>query len=132
MRKSVFVVALLALSGSAFAAENDSKVLAGNSLKEAVSGKTIYLMTPIGAEIPIRYKPNGTISGSISKTLATLGGEKVSTDTGRWWVVREQLCQQWKNWSDSRSHCYKIRANGGRVTWKRNDGESGTGRIASN
>ena len=132
MRKSVFVMALLALSSSALAAETASTILAGGRLKEAVSGKTIYLMTPIGAEIPIRYKPNGTMQGSSSKSLAALAGEKVSTDTGRWWIVREQLCQQWKNWSDSRSHCYKLRTTGGGVTWKRNDGQSGTARIASN
>jgi hypothetical protein len=125
-------VALLALSGSAFAAEKASTVLTGSRLKEAVSGKVIYLMTPIGAEIPIRYRANGTMTGSSSKSLAALGGEKVSTDTGRWWIVREQLCQQWKNWADSRSHCYKLRTDGGRVTWKRSDGQSGTARIASN
>jgi hypothetical protein len=89
-------------------------------------------MTPIGAEIPIRYKPNGTIYGAVSASLAALGGENVSSDTGRWWVVREQLCQQWKNWSGSRSHCYKFRSAGGGVQWRRNDGQTGTARIASN
>ena len=131
MRKSVLVMALLALSGSAFAADDASKILSGSKLKEAVSGKTIYLMTPIGAEIPIRYQPNGTMTGRISASLAALGGEKAS-DSGRWWVVREQLCQQWNSWSDSRSHCYKLRTDGGKVTWRRNDGETGTARIASN
>lgn len=131
MRKTVFVAALLALSGSALA-EDDAAVLAGEKLRDAVSGKTVYLMTSIGAEIPIRYKPNGTIQGKVSPTLAALGGESVSKDTGRWWVVREQLCQQWNNWVDRRSHCYKFRTAGGSVQWRRNDGQTGTARIASN
>jgi hypothetical protein len=113
-------------------AAEEAVVLKGNKLREAVSGKTVYLMTPIGAEIPIRYMPNGTIHGAISESLATLGGESVSSDTGRWWVVREQLCQQWKNWSDRRSHCYKFRAAGDSVQWLRSDGETGTARIDSN
>jgi hypothetical protein len=130
MRKSVFLAALLAFGGSALASEE--AVLTGKQLREAISGKTLYLKTPIGAEIPIRYRPNGTIQGSVSPTLAALGGESVSSDTGRWWIVREQVCQQWKNWSDSRSHCYKFRTAGGSVQWRRNDGQTGTARLASN
>jgi hypothetical protein len=131
MRKIVFLTAFMALSGSAFAGDEEAAVLAGGKLKQAVSGKTVYLMTPIGVEIPVRYRPDGTIHGTTSASLAALGGESVTSDTGRWWVVREQLCQQWKTWADSRSHCYKFRANGENVTWQRNDGKSGTARIAS-
>lgn len=127
MRITVFLT-VLALYGSAMAGE-ETTPLAGNKLREAVSGKTIYLMTTIGAEIPIRYMPNGTIHGTVSASLAALGGESVTADTGRWWVVREHLCQQWRNWSESRSHCYKFSADGGSVQWRRNDGETGTARI---
>ena len=130
MRKSIVLIALLALSGSAFA-EETATILTGPKLKQAVSGKTIYVMTPLGTEIPIRYRPDGTMLGSSSASLAALGGESVSSDIGRWWVVREQLCQQWKNWASSRSHCYKLRTTGTNVSWKRNDGESGTARIAA-
>lgn len=131
MHKIVIMSAFLAAGGSAMAGD-ESVTLAGDKLKEAVSGKTVYLMTPIGAEIPIRYKPSGTMTGSISTSLAVLGGESVAQDTGRWWVVREQLCQQWNKWARSRSHCYTLRTSGSKVTWVRNDGESGTARIASN
>jgi hypothetical protein len=131
MRKTVFLAALLAFGGSALAGD-EAAILTGGKLREAISGKTIYLMTPVGAEIPIRYQANGTMHGTSSATLAALAGESVSKDTGRWWIVREQLCQQWKNWSDSRSHCYKLRTAGSNVQWRRNDGQSGTARIASN
>jgi hypothetical protein len=130
MRKTVCLVALLALSGSALANENTT-ILAGNKLREAVSGKTVYLMTSIGAEIPIRYRANGTMHGASTASLAALAGESVSKDTGRWWIVREQLCQQWKNWSDQRSHCYKLRTAGSSVQWRRNDGKTGTARIGN-
>jgi hypothetical protein len=131
MFKNALLMASVALCGSAIAAE-DGGVLAGDELRKAVSGKTVYLMTPIGAEIPIRYRPNGSIQGTTSKSLAMLGGESVSSDTGRWWVARGQLCQQWKNWSDSRSYCYKFRIAGDTVKWQRNDGATGSARIASN
>lgn len=130
MRKTLLLIALLALSAPTFAAD-EANLLSGDRLKEAVSGKTVYLMTPIGAEIPIRYRPNGTMQGSFSGMLAAMSGESVSTDTGRWWVVHEQLCQQWKNWSDRRSHCYKLRTAGNAVQWRRNDGQSGTARIGN-
>jgi hypothetical protein len=130
MRKSVFLAALLFMGGSAMAGD-EATVLTGSKLRGAISGKTIYLMTPLG-EIPIQYQSNGTMRGSSSATLATFAGESVTSDTGRWWVMREQLCQQWKNWADSRSHCYKLRTAGSSVQWRRNDGQSGTARIASN
>jgi hypothetical protein len=131
MVRYAFITALVAVTGAAFAVEG-AEVLTGNKLRKAVSGKTVYLMTPIGAEIPIRYRPNGQIHGATSATLAALGGESVSSDTGRWWVIREQLCQQWKNWSDGRSLCYTFRVAGQNVQWQRNDGAAGSARIAPN
>jgi hypothetical protein len=131
MRKQALILASLAISGSALASEGAER-LTGDTLRKAVSGKTLYLMTSIGAEIPIRYRPNGSMRGATSASLAALGGESVSSDTGRWWVVREQLCQRWKNWMDSRSYCYKFRIAGGAVQWQRHDGATGTARIVSN
>ncbi len=78
MRKSIVLIALLALSGSAFAEEENAAMLTGHKLKEAVSGKTIYIMTPLGTEIPIRYSADGTMRGASTASLAALGGESVS------------------------------------------------------
>lgn len=125
------LAALVTLSSSALAGE-EAAVLKGNELRNAISGKTVYLMTSVGAEIPIRYMRNGTIHGTVSASLAALGGESVYSDTGRWWVMRDHLCQQWENWSDNRSHCYEFRTAGSSVQWRRNDGQTGTARIASN
>ncbi|WP_088343512.1 MULTISPECIES: hypothetical protein [Rhodomicrobium] len=117
------------LSGSAVASEN-AVLLTGKSLHDAVSGKTIYIQTPI-AEIPIRYRPDGTMVGVSSAQLAALAGEAVKTDTGRWWVRRAELCQQWSKWSNGRAYCYKLRVTGKHVAWSRNDGDTGTARLGN-
>jgi hypothetical protein len=130
MRKSIIIAAALLLAGTANASEQ-SRLLTGKTLQKAVSGKTIYLQTPIGAEIPVRYRPNGTMVGRSSPRLASLGGEDVHTDRGRWWVRRAHLCQQWSNWSNGRAYCYQLRVNGRSVYWTRNDGKSGTARLSN-
>jgi hypothetical protein len=130
MRKTVLMTALLTLAGSAHASENPV-LLTGKDLRNAVSGKTIYIQTPIGAEVPIRYQPNGTMSGVSPTHLAALAGEQVNADRGRWWVRRAELCQQWSKWSNGRAHCYKLRAAGKSVQWSRNDGETGTARLGN-
>jgi hypothetical protein len=128
MHKSVMVAALVALSSSAYASE-DSHLLMGKQLHDAISGKTVYIQTPLGSEIPIRYNPNGVMTGVTATHLAALAGEEVNADKGRWWIRRAELCQQWNKWSNGRAHCYKLRTSGQTVYWTRNDGESGTARL---
>ncbi len=130
MRKSLIIAVMALVSSSAYASE-DSYLLTGNKLHHAVSGKTIYVQTPLGYEIPIRYRPNGTMTGVSSTQLAALAGESVNTDKGRWWVHRAELCQQWSKWSNGRAYCYKLRVAGNSVQWTRNDGTSGTARLSN-
>jgi hypothetical protein len=94
-----------------------------------VSGRTIFIQTPIGEEVAVRYRSNGTMVGNSSAQLAFLAGESVKSDKGRWWVRREQLCQKWRSWSKGRKYCYKLRVSGKKVRWSRNDGKSGTARL---
>jgi len=129
MRRYLMIASALLLAGAANASE--SKFLKGQELRSAVSGRTIYLQTPIGAEVPVRYRPNGTIVGRTSRQLAMLGGEDVTSDRGRWWVRRSQLCQRWNNWSNGREFCYKFQINGSSVRWVRSDGKRGTARIGN-
>ncbi len=130
MRKSIIIAATALLAGAAHASEQQ-QLLTGKQLHRAVSGKTIYIQTPVGLEIPIRYQPNGTMVGVSSAQLAALAGEEVKTDKGRWWVTRAQLCQQWSKWSNGRAYCYKLRVSGQQVHWTRNDGDSGTARLGN-
>lgn len=129
MRRSLMIGGALLLAGAASASE--SKFLKGQELRSAVSGRTIYLQTPVGAEVPVRYRPNGTIVGRTSRQLAMLGGEDVTSDRGRWWVRRSQLCQKWNNWSEGRAFCYKLKIDGRSVRWVRSDGKRGTARIGN-
>src|SRR5262245_59842422 len=63
--------------GAALAAETVS--LSGDELRKAVSGKTIYLRIS-GFELPIRYSPNGSMSGRMSAVAAALArGDPVPT-----------------------------------------------------
>jgi hypothetical protein len=130
MRTSIVILALAALgSEGALAAERSAS--AGVGLKESVSGKTVYIQTPIGEEVAIRYQPNGTMVGGSSVQLAALAGESVARDKGRWWVSNEQLCQKWSSWSEGRALCYRLRISGNHVQWSRNDGKTGTARLSN-
>lgn len=131
MRKTIMMTAALLMLAGAAHASNEPVLLTGKDLRNALVGKTIYLQTPIGAEIPIKYQANGTMTGVSSAHLAALAGEPVNADTGRWWVRRAELCQQWSKWSQGRAHCYKLRASGKTVQWSRNDGETGTARLGN-
>lgn len=121
----VVLLALATVAGLGIGPATAQDVLAGDSLRSAVSGKTIHLETPLGT-VPVAYAPNGTLHGRGNGVAAYLGA---SEDRGRWWVTAQRLCQRWNTWLDARPHCYTIRREGDRVHWKRDDGRSGTARI---
>lgn len=107
MFKSLFTAAaLMALMLGATvlaseAAENKSGALAGDELRQAVSGKIVYLKIS-GFELPIRYAAGGTMSGSMSTVMATLARGDSSSDRGKWWIEGNQLCQRWNVWMDGK------------------------------
>ncbi len=102
--------------------------LSGDELRQAISGKTVYLNVS-GFELPIRYNANGRMSGKMSTIAASFSRGDGASDTGKWWVADNQLCQQWSSWMDGKTYCYKLTRNGATVQWLRNDGHSGTARI---
>lgn len=108
----------------------DPVSLSGDALKNAISGKTVYLNVS-GFELPIHYLPNGRMTGRINAIAAgatSVGGDG-SSDNGKWWVENDQLCQRWTSWLDGKSYCFKLTREGNTVNWLRNDGDSGTARI---
>jgi hypothetical protein len=128
MLKLVFLTAAfsaLAL-GAAVAAEPTS--LSGDELRKAVSGKTVYLKIS-GFELPIRYSPGGSMSGSMGAVAATLARGEDTSDRGKWWISGSQLCQRWSSWMEGKTHCYTLTRRGNSVSWVRNDGRSGSARI---
>jgi hypothetical protein len=102
--------------------------LAGNELRQAISGKTVYLNIS-GFELPISYAANGRMSGKMSTVAASFSRGDGAQDRGKWWVAGDQLCQQWTSWMDGKTYCYRLTRDGSTVRWVRNDGRSGTARI---
>ena len=102
--------------------------LAGDELRQAVSGKTVYLNIS-GFELPINYAANGRMSGKMSTVAASFSRGDGAQDRGKWWVANDQLCQQWTSWMDGKAYCYRLTRDGATVRWVRNDGRSGTARI---
>ena len=124
---SIVVAAGLVLPASAALAAQST--LAGDELRKAISGKTVYLNVS-GFELPIRYAANGRMSGRMSTVAASFSRGDGASDSGKWWVADDQLCQQWSSWMDGKTYCYKLTRNGSTVQWVRNDGRSGTARIS--
>jgi hypothetical protein len=116
-------VALLALPAAA-----ESVSLAGDELRQAISGKTVYLNVS-GFDLPIRYAANGRMKGTMGTVAASFARGNGAADSGKWWVDNDQLCQKWTSWMDGKSYCYRLTRNGNQVRWVRNDGRSGTARI---
>jgi hypothetical protein len=123
---TLVVAAGLALPATMSLAEPVS--LAGDELRRAISGKTVYLRIS-GFELPIRYAANGRMMGKMSTVAASFSRGDGSQDRGKWWVSGDQLCQQWTAWMDGKAYCYKLTREGSTVHWVRNDGRSGTARI---
>jgi hypothetical protein len=124
--KALVVAASLALPATASVAEPTQ--LAGDELRQAISGKTVYLNIS-GFELPVHYAANGRISGKISTAAASFSRGDGARDSGKWWVAGDQLCQQWTSWMDGKAYCYRLSREGSTVHWVRNDGHSGTARI---
>ena len=124
------ILVAVALSAPATAAVAESVSLAGDELRQAVTGKTVYLNIS-GFELPIKYAANGRMTGKMSTVAASFSRGDGSSDSGRWWVADDQLCQKWSSWMESKQYCYKLTRNGTSVRWVRNDGRSGSARLGS-
>jgi hypothetical protein len=125
MRRLVIAASCALACGSARA---ETVTLDDAALKGALSGKTVYLDTPLGVGIPITYHGNGLMSGKAGLLEYILGAQ---TDRGRWWVAEGKLCQKWFKWLDAQPNCMRLRQEGKRIFWRRDDGLSGTATIAS-
>src|SRR5262249_58699542 len=93
-----------------------------------VAGKTVHLDTPFGVAIPITYHGNGLMSGKAGVLEYFLGAQ---VDRGRWWISDGQLCQKWFKWLEAQPSCMRLKQDGNKILWRRDDGLSGTATIAS-
>lgn len=122
-----FVCALFApLVTASLAAAAEPLTLAGDSIKQTVTGATLALDTPLGMTVSIRFTADGLMSGEAKELATLLGAPK---DRGRWWIARDQLCYKWFRWFEAEPRCLVVRQAGLRIFWERDDGENGTGTI---
>ncbi len=104
--------------------------LVGGAIEATVKGKRVYLATPFGGEFPLYYKANGQVTGD--GTALGLGKYFAPTETGRWFVRDNQLCQQFPTWYRGKVSCFALQKTGETtLRWKRDDGYSGRARIGS-
>jgi hypothetical protein len=126
----ILLIAAVAGFTTTAATAASSGNLDGTAVRKALTGKTVYLSAN-GIVLPIAYRGNGTMSGRLKLSTASLAGGTPTNDTGRWWISRDQLCQRWNRWQGGKSYCYKLSRKGQSLVWVRDDGRRGTARIGS-
>ncbi len=102
--------------------------LSGQQISELVAGATVEIETPVGTKLPVSYARDGKVTGQAGELAWYLGA---ATDSGRWWVVADQLCHRWARWFNSEPQCIRLSRRGRIFHWRTEDGSSGTARIAA-
>ena len=127
--RALILAAGLALPVTSALSAEPTRLL-GYELRQAISGKTVYLNVS-GFELPIRYAANGRMKGAIGTVAASFSRGDGSSDSGKWWVADNQLCQKWTSWMDGKQFCYKLTRQGQNIRWVRSDGRKGTARLGA-
>lgn len=129
---SISLVSLVLSVGSmAFApAPAAAETLSGEELRKLVTGRTVFLATPLGGEMPLRYSPNGVVDGN--GQAIGLGRFFAARESGRWFIRGDNLCQQFPTWYDGQRLCFSVQdLGGGRIRWIRDNGERGVARVGN-
>jgi hypothetical protein len=118
----------IVLAGCATAMPAKAAELSGPEIRQLIGGEKVRLSTPFGIALPLHYRENGVVVGDVSGISAAR--MLAPREEGRWWISGNSLCQKWPSWYDGRQFCFKITSlGGGKITWLRDDGASGTARI---
>jgi hypothetical protein len=126
MKSLVLAAATLA----ALAPQLQARELAEEDIREKITGKRIFLAVPLGGEFPLFYRRDGRVDGS--GEAVGLGRLARPTDSGRWWVSGNRLCQQWQTWYDGKRMCFQlIHLGGDRLRWNQDNGDTGLARIGN-
>ncbi|KQR77669.1 hypothetical protein ASG25_05000 [Rhizobium sp. Leaf384] len=99
-------------------------------IREKIVGRTIFLAAPMGGEFPLNYRTSGVVDGD-GKALG-IGKLIQPSDTGKWWIADNKLCQQFSTWYKGAKMCFDLTLVGDdKVKWVRDDGETGVARIGN-
>ena len=124
--RSVFVSSIIVLT-LATAVHAEPIALNGEALRQLATNQTVLLQSPYGT-LPVAFRADGTIQGQAKGSLATYLGSP--SDNGRWSVKGDRICQKFFRWFAGETHCLRVRQDGGRLHWQRDDGLTGTATIA--
>jgi hypothetical protein len=128
-RRMFVVGACTAAALAAGAAAAQAQAISGEELRRLVSGRTVYLAAPLGGEFPLKYNPNGSVSGD-GKAVG-LGRFYAARETGRWFMKGDNLCQQFPTWYSGQRLCFTVQDLGNRrIRWTRDNGDTGVARVA--
>jgi hypothetical protein len=102
--------------------------MSGSEIRNDIIGRTMYVATPLGGELPLSYHSSGQLEGT-GRALGFAAFGKPS-DTGKWWIRNDKLCQQFQTWYQGNTNCYTLeRADADHVRFTRDNGQKGTARI---
>jgi len=110
-------------------AQAEANSLAGDDLRDTIGGRTV-VMQAMGVSLPVVYRSNGTMASRMQSYVAAMAGESKLSDSGKWWIKGEMLCQRWRHWLDGKTHCFSLRLSGTTIHWTSTSGHSGTARIS--
>ena len=126
LRTLPLCLALAAPAASPAAATGEA--YSARDIERQIIGKRIYLAAPLGGEFPLNYRRSGVVDGS-GEALG-LGRFIQPTDTGKWWIRGNRLCQQFTTWYKGAPMCFELYRTGERtLKWIRDNGQTGTARI---
>lgn len=128
VQKVAIIFSAAASIAALSATTSGAQELDASQIEALISGKTVHLSTPYGADLPLRYDPNGQVTGDIRGfSFVSLFAPR---ETGRWWTEGNQMCQQWPTWYDGETLCFTVQQTGeATINWTRQDGMEGTARI---
>lgn len=127
---NILLITGLAAAISGIASAASANMLTETDIRNQIIGKTIYLAAPMGGEFPLNYRPSGKVDGD-GEALG-LGKFIQPSDSGRWWIQSDKLCQKFTVWYDGKQMCFDLSLAGeNKVKWVRDDGETGIARIGN-
>ena len=135
-QRLVYMVALGIICVAGFASSpvyavtepESGEPIIGKSISSIVAGRRIYLSVPFGGEFPLYYQKDGRVDGS--GEAVGLGKFLSPTDSGKWWVENDKLCQQWSQWYHGKVFCFTLeKLPDNKLIWRRDDGYEGVARV---